>query len=167
MRKYFLLRTFVMSIFLLMCSSVSDASIMKAYDNEDGSAILYSKTKLQNQAWENIGFWKSLQLNAPYHLELTTHGYKEWIFFQGQVSILIKDVWYDLDAGEQKTKNDWPNVITTAQYALPQPVAEHLVSLKNADKVELRLHFQNKTYVQWSIPDRILVEWQELIQRTR
>lgn len=167
MRKHISYTLFVICYLLLSLSPVADASIMKAYDDKDGAAILYSTTKFKNQAWESVGLWKVLNPGAPYNLELTTYGYKEWIFFDGQVSLHINNEWHELGTVEQKTKNDWPNVITTAQYTIPQPVIEQLFNLKTNDEVELRLRFQDKTYVQWKLPANVLIEWQELIIRTR
>lgn len=167
MRKHIFFAVLVIFCFALAFAPVSYAKLVKSYEDGNGSAVLYSTIKLKNQDWDNIALWKLLKPGVPYRLEITTYGYKEWIFFDGQVSIHIKDTWYELDTEHQKTQNDWPNVITTAQYIIPDPVIEELSHLKSTDTVELRLHFQDKTFVHWSVPSEIITEWQDLIQRTR
>lgn len=167
MRKHLFISIFLIFCFIFALAPVAQARIVKSSDDGGGAAVLYSTIKLKNHDWENIALWKILKPGVPYRLEVTTHGYKEWIFFDGQVSIHIKDTWYELRREHQETKNEWPNVITTAQYIIPQPVIEELPQLKSADTVELRLHFQDKSFVHWRVPDNIITEWQELIQRTR
>lgn len=166
MRKHIFLAIFILFSFILTFSSLSNARILRATDDV-GSPTLYSTIKLKNQPWENIGLWTELNPGAPYHLELTTNGYKDWVFFDGQVSMRIKNVWYELPTEQQKTTNDWPNITTVGQYTVPQPVIKELANLNYTDVVELRLAFRDKTYVQWSVPNSTLTEWQELIQRTR
>lgn len=166
MRKCVIMAAFIVSCIILTFSSGTHARIQLASDDV-GSEALYSTIKLKNQPWENIGLWTKLRPGAAYHLELTTDGYKDWVFFDGQVSIQIKDVWHELQTDQQKTTNNWPTVTTIGQYTIPQPAIEALANLKSTDKVELRLTFRNTTYVQWNVPDNILAEWQELIRRTK
>lgn len=167
MRKLIFLIALVVSCYLSVSTPAAEAKIVRAADEVDSSPILYSTVKLRNGPWESIGLWKALKPNAPYHLELITDGYKEWIFFDGQVAINIKGVWYELVTKQQNTKNEWPNTTTTAEYFIPQPVIDQLLNLKQTDPVELRLSFRDKTYVAWKVPDNVLIEWQQLIQRLK
>jgi len=166
-RKLIFLVVLVVSCYLSVSAATVEAKIIRAADEVDSSPILYSTIKLRNEPWESVGLWRVLKPDAPYHLELVTDGYKEWIFFDGQVSMNIKGIWYDLITKQQNTKNEWPNTTTTAEYAIPQPVIEQLLSLKETDTVELRLSFRDKTYVAWKVPDKMLLEWQQLIQRLK
>lgn len=167
MRKFSFFFVLIAFCFLLAFPSAAHAAIMKASDPESGLVTLYSSINLQNEPWEKIGMWKPLKKNYPYYLELVTNGYKDWIFFNGQVSIRIKGTWYDFATVEQQTTNDWPNVRTTGQYIFPQSAIDQLAQLRGAETAELRLSFQDKTYVQWTVPDTVLTEWQEVLMRTK
>lgn len=164
MRKLIFLFVLVVFCYASVFSPPVQASLVKSFDT-NGSPILYSTIKLRNEPWSAIGLWRTLEPGAPYHLELVTDGYKEWIFFEGKVSMRVQDTWYELSVEQQNTKTDWPNVTTTAQHTIPQPAIEQLLKLQGADTVELRLKFQDKTFVQWNVPDNVLIEWQQLIRR--
>lgn len=167
MRKLISLVVLVLFCYLSVSVPAVEAKIVRSADETDSTEFLYSTVKLRNEPWERVGLWRALKPNAPYFLELVTDGYKEWIFFDGQVSMNIKGVWYELVTKQQNTKNEWPNTTTTAEYSIPQPVIDQLLSLKQTDTVQLRLSFRDRTYVEWNVPDNILVEWQQLIQRLR
>ena len=167
MRKLIPLVILAVSCYLSVSAPAAEAKIVRSADDTGNAAILYSTVNLRNAPWESIGLWRALKPDAPYYLELVTDGYKEWIFFDGQVSMNINGVWYELVTKQQNTKNEWPNITTTAEYFLPQPVIDQLHSLKQTGTVQLRLSFRDRTYVEWNVPDTVLGEWQQLIQRLR
>jgi hypothetical protein len=163
MYKHVLGITLAIFCFLTFLPLTSHAKVIKTYDDTDGFPVVYSNIKLPNEPWEVVAFWKTLPTNPVYSLELSTYGYKEWIFFSGQLSMQIGDTWYDMASGKQTTKNDWPNVITTSLYTVPKPVIEKLFNSKESDHIRLRLEFHDKTYVSWNIPGAVLKEWREVI----
>jgi hypothetical protein len=151
---------------LLLVLPVADAKVIKTYDDVSGAPVLYSSVKLPNEPWEVVAFWKTQNAQPTYALELHTHGYKEWIFFAGQLSVKSDGVVHNLGSGKQSTKNDWPNVVTTTQYAVSTDFVDAIAKAQPSSQWEMQLQFQDRTYVTWKIPAQLLKEWQDVILKS-
>lgn len=163
--KRILIVAFIVMFSVALNNSSVEASISVTKDSfrNENNITSDSRSKPFTQVLFMKFFNQSGNSNG-YLMGLTMFTSKEWWFFSGNsIDVKIDDTIYTIPVVETTSKyveESRPLSLRTAITINPDIVIGHI---KNAKTVIFRVGFENQPYFDWTVPQKVLAEWQTVI----
>jgi hypothetical protein len=154
----------VMVFILLTVCSVS-AEIDKQYDPLNSSSSVASIFHSNVAPWDTVRFFNISRGKGEVWSSIMFFSSEPgiWFFSQSDMDMIIDDIHYIVKFGTAKSSLDKETHKLTqmAAYLIEPSMREKFM---NAKKLIVRVYFNNKPDIAWTVPGFVLDEWKQVIR---
>jgi hypothetical protein len=173
MKKKLLATLMVCLITISLFPAFAFAKINKTTDKFDGTLKIESDISKGTGIFSFVTFAKFIDTksNVTYGIFPHMYEYKEWWFFEKTpVEMKVDDnpeifKLSVLDTYSKMEGTGYSHALITASYI--DVNKENLNLIKNAKKLTFRISFAKQPAYVWQVPDKVLKEWQEVINTNK